>query len=275
MLKSYCRWLDSSSWEEFLAHPRKLGWKYENFGNALHLSPSWTAIARLCLSLESLQPLREQAATVRRVNVGIRPVEQRDHPSLVSLFFECFSGSIDYAGCNSSDLLRYAQQSLDHFFGFTPAAFFSACRVALEKERIVGCCMIDRGKHGPVLQPLFVAPSHQRRGVATHLRFNALQCLAAEPGNPIHSKCNLGNEASMAWHLWYGFIEVPCHWTAGHRVNIYLQEAERQELLELPTAVAIRELADFWGEQRKQLEADMPNGDHAKTAPPNNNTILC
>lgn len=250
------------SWEEFLAYPRKLGWKYEYFGNALHLSPSWTAIARLCLPLENLQPLREQAATVRRVNVGIRPVEQRDLPSLVSLFCECFSGSIDYAGCNSSDLLRYAQQSLDHFFGSTPPAFFSACRVALEMERIVGCCMIVRGKHGPVLQPIFVAPSHQRRGVATHLLFNALQCLAAEPENRIHSKCNLGNEASMAWHLQCGFIEVPCCWTAGHRANIYLQEAERQELLGLPTAVAMRELADFWGEQRMRLEADMPNDDH-------------
>ncbi len=244
------------SWEEYLVYPRKLGWKYEYFGRALHLSPSWTAVAELFLSLDNLQALGERVAKVQEDNVAIRPAEQSDIPSLVSLFCECFSRSIDYAGCDSADLLRYAHRSLDHFFAPEPPAFLCVLRVAVEEEHIVGCCMIDRGKLGPTLQPIFVAPDHQRRGIATRLLFDTIQTLAAQSENRLRSNCNLGNEASIAWHLQCGFVEIPSRWTAGHRANIYLQEAERQELLGLPTAIATRKLADFWAEQRAQLEVD-------------------
>jgi RimJ/RimL family protein N-acetyltransferase len=247
------------SWEEYLAYPRKLGWKYEYFGEALHLSPSWTAIATFCLSLESPRNLRERSAALRRVNFSIRQVEPVDFQPLVSLFCECFSGVIDYAGCDSSDLIRYAHQSLDRFFGPAPAEYFGACRVAVEEKQIVGCCMFDRGKLGPVLQPVFVAPGQQRRGVATALLFDGLLSLTEQSEQRIHSRCNLGNEASLAWHKQSGFTEVPCRWAAGHRANIYLQEAERQELLRLPTATAVRELAEFWADQRARLEEDWPN----------------
>ena len=36
-------------------------------------------------------------------------------------------------------------------------------------------------------------------------------------------------------------------------------EAERQELLQLPTAPAIRELVNYWVDRREQLEAQGPS----------------
>jgi GNAT superfamily N-acetyltransferase len=244
------------TWEEYLAFPRKLGWKYEYFGDALHVSPVWTAIATFWLSLDNHQALYDKAATSRRINLSIRPVKPPDFDLLLPLFCECFSDSIDYCDCDSSDLLRYAHKSLDHFFQPTPTEYFYACRAAVEGERIVGCCMIDRGKHGPVLQPIFVDPEYQRRGIGTSLHLDAIQALVEQSAHQLHSRCNLGNQASVAWHLKCGFTEICNRWTAGHRANIYSQEAERQERLQLPTAAAMRELATYWADERERLESD-------------------
>lgn len=151
---------------------------------------------------------------------------------------------------------------MDSFFGIEPTEYLSACRVAVDQQRIVGGCMIGRGKVGPVLQPIFVTPSHQRRGIATELFLNSVKELVElvelmeNSVTCIHSRCNLGNEASLAWHLKCGFTEIPNRWTAGHRANIYRQETERQELLQLPTAPAMRELANYWAQQRERLEED-------------------
>ena len=116
--------------------------------------------------------------------------------------------------------------------------------------------MIDRCKLGPILQPIFVSPSHQRQGLATSLLNDTLQSLASRAETELYSRCNLGNDASMAWHLNCGFIEVPTPLAAGHRANIYRQEAERHELLGLPTAAAMRELADHWADERERLDAE-------------------
>lgn len=242
------------SYEEFKAYPRKLGWKYEYFADALHLSPSWTAVAKFRLSLDNLHVHRQQAESKRCVSVSIRAVAHADLDALRSLFCECFNDAIDYAGSDVAELTHYAHKSLDSFFGPTPPDTVDACRVAIEANQIVGCCMIDRCKHGPILQPIFVAPSHQRRGLATRLLYDTLQCLASRSEKELHSRCNLGNDASMAWHLRCGFIEMPSQWAAGHRANIYRQEAERHELLGLPTAAAMRELADHWADERERLE---------------------
>jgi len=244
------------SLDEYLTYPRKLGWKYEYFGDALHLSPAWTAIATFRLELDQQLPLHKQSTRVRKPNVEIRPIKQTDHGTLITLFCESFLGSIDYAGYDSDELRFYAHRSLDRVFGSEATGYLNACRVAVEEQRIVGGCLIGRGKVGPVLQPIFVVPSHQRHGIATELFLSAIDTLMKNSVTRIHSKCNLGNEASLAWHLQCGFTEIPNRWTAGHRANIYRQETERQELLQLSTAPAMRELANYWAKQRERLETE-------------------
>lgn len=244
------------TYEEFKVYPRKLGWKYEYFADALHLSPSWTAVTQFYLSLDSNLQARRQYVKMRSVNASIRAVVHADIDALRSLFCECFADAIEYAGRDAAGLQHYAKESLNGFFGPTPPDTVDTCRVAIEKDQIVGCCMIHRCKLGPILQPIFVATSHQRQGIATRLLDDALLGLASRAETQLHSHCNLGNVASMAWHLRYGFIEVPNRWAAGHRANIYWQEAERLELLGLPTAAAMRELADHWANERERLEAE-------------------
>ena len=94
----------------------------------------------------------------------------------------------------------------------------------------------------------------QRQVIATQLLVTSARTLADHGIAELRSQCNLGNEASMAWHAQCGFTEIPSHVPAGHRANIYLQEAERQEQLQLSTAPATRDLAEYWAEVRDRLD---------------------
>jgi GNAT superfamily N-acetyltransferase len=242
------------TWEEYLVYPRKLGWKHEYFGGALHLSPAWTAVASFQLSLNELLN-REVYTCVRRKPVAsIRPLQPQDLDALLTLFCACFEKSIEYVGSGPEGLMRYAHRTLDRFFGQSPAPYLKGCRVAVLKGNIVGCSMITEGELGVTLQPIFVAPMEQRQGIATQLLVASAKYLTDHGIAELRSQCNLGNDASMAWHTQCGFVEIPSHFPAGHRANIYLQEAERQERLQLPTAQATRALAEHWANKRDELD---------------------
>jgi RimJ/RimL family protein N-acetyltransferase len=114
--------------------------------------------------------------------------------------------------------------------------------------------MIAQFEHGAILQPIFVALPYRRYGIATRLLLSSAKRLIEQGCAELHSRCNLGNEASMAWHAKCGFVEVPEEWPAGHRANIYSMEAERQERLKLPTAIETRALAEFWRNERDRLK---------------------
>ena len=242
------------TWEEYLVYPRKLGWKHEYFDGALHLSPAWTAVATFRLSISELLN-REVYTCVRRKPVAsIRSLQPQDLDALLTLFCECFERSIEYAGSGPAGLMRYAHGTLDRFFGQTSAPYVNGCCVAVLKGSIVGCSMITESEHGVTLQPIFVAPIVQRQGIATLLLVASAKYLADHGIAELRSQCNLGNDASMAWHVQCGFVENPSRFPAGHRANIYLQEAERQDRLHLPTAQATRALAEHWANIRDELD---------------------
>ena len=242
------------TWDEFLVYPRKFGWKYEYFDGALYLSPAWTAVATFRLTPNEL--LNREVNTCVRLKpaASIRSLQQQDVDSLLALFCECFDNSIEYAGSGPEDLMKYAHRTLDRFFGQSSAPYLNRCRVAVLNGSIVGCSMIANSEHGAILQPIFVAPGVQRQGIATQLLVSSTKTLTDHGIAELRSQCNLGNEASMAWHTRCGFTEIPSHFPAGHRANIYLQEAERQELLQLPTAQATRALAEHWARERNRLD---------------------
>ncbi|MEQ1829309.1 MAG: GNAT family N-acetyltransferase [Pirellula sp.] len=242
------------TWEEYLVYPRKLGWKHEYFDGALHLSPAWTAVTTFRLSPNELLN-REVYTCVRRKPVAsIRPLQSQDQEALLTLFCECFDKAIEYSGSGPADLMRYAHRTLDRFFSQPPPPHANGCRVAVLRGSIVGCSMIAEGEHGVTLQPIFVAPREQRQGIATLLLVATAKYLADHGIAELWSQCNLGNEASMEWHVQCGFTEIPTHFSAGHRANIYMQEAERQERLQLSTAQATRALAEHWANERDRLD---------------------
>ena len=240
--------------EEFFVYPRKLGWRYEYFGGALHLSPAWTAVTTFQISPNELLA-REVYTCVRRNPVAsIRPVQPNDLDALLELFCKCFDKTIEYAGSRLDELMRYAHRTLDCYFHQPIPLHANGCRVAVLNGGLVGCSMIAQGEHGFTLQPIFVFPSEQRRGIATQLLVASAKYLADHGVAELRSQCNLGNEVGIAWHAHCGFQEIPAHFPASHRASIYMQEAERQERLQLPTAHSTRALAQQWANERDRLD---------------------
>ncbi len=244
------------TFEEFLNFPKTLGWKHEYFGGALHRSPAWTAVATFRASPHTLSDIEVnrradsdpswQTLTVSRLDKG-------DLEPLLELFCECFNQAIEYAACRPKDIIKYAHKSLDRFFVDTPEPYADACRVAIIDGKIVGASIIARCDDGALLQPIFVGPAYQRHGLATQLLAASAKSLVKQCCEELHSRCNLGNDPSMAWHAKCGFVEFPEELPAGHRANIYSLEAERQERLNLPTAKEMRARADFWRNERNRL----------------------
>ncbi len=207
------------------------------------------------MTWEEFLVYREVYTCARRKPVAsIRPLQPQDLDALLTLFCTCFEKSIEYVGSGPEGLMRYAHRTLDRFFGQSTAPHLKGCRVAVLKGNIVGCSMITEGELGVTLQPIFVSPMEQRQGIATLLLVASAKYLVDHGIAELRSQCNLGNDASMAWHAQCGFVEIPSHFPAGHRANIYLQEAERQERLQLPTAQASRTLADYWANIRDELD---------------------
>lgn len=245
------------TFEEYLNFPKSLGWKHEYYGGALHRSPARTAVASFRASLHDLLSREidrnaDSEPTLRTLN--LQPLASDSHSRLLTLFCECFEIATEYAGFRPSDIIKYAHKSLDRFFGDSPAAFFDACHVAIINGSIVAASIIAQCERGAILQPIFVAQKYQRFGIATRLLSASATSLLEQGCDELHSRCNLGNEASMAWHAKCGFVEVPEELSAGHRANIYLLEAERQERLKLPTAKNTRALAEFWKNERDRLK---------------------
>ena len=244
------------TFEEYLNFPKTLGWKHEYYGGALHRSPAWTAVATFRASTQALSSIKiNRPANIdpNLKSLALRSLDMEDHYSLLELFCECFEQAIDYAGCRPTDIIKYAHKSLDRFFGDAPESYSDACRVAIIEGNIVGASIIARSENGALLQPIFVSINYRRHGLATQLLAASARSLAEQGCEELHSRCNLGNEASMAWHVKCGFSEIPEGLPAGHRANIYSQEAERQERLNLPSAKEMRALADLWKKERDRL----------------------
>ena len=245
------------TYEEFLDFPRTLGWKHEYYNGALHRSPAWTAIVTYRSSPQDLVKReidRTKNGDPRFAKLLLRALVNEDHAPLLTLFFECFDQAIEYAGCLPSDRIKYAHRSLDCFFCATPSNYLDACHVAIIDGHIVGASMIAHFEHGAILQPIFVAQKYRRQGLATLLLRASAKTLQEQGCLVLHSRCNLGNAASTAWHIKCGFIEIPDAWSAGHRANIFSMEAERQAKLNLSTAKETSALAEFWSGERERLE---------------------
>lgn len=214
--------------------PFRPGWKREYYDGKVHLRPSWVTID---YSLKLTQ-------RPERPTHGLRACEASDRAQLIDAFIDSFCYAPEYACDSMKSYRKKAAEYVDGYFGSVRGER-SPCSTVLEIEgQIVAAALVKlRPTLPPLLDCLFVRPAYFRRGYATTVAARAINRLVAH-GQPIlRSGAMLANEASIAWHQSFGFLERPDYFVAQSRYFCAINERERLEKNNLATTEQLLEWA--------------------------------
>lgn len=245
--------------EEFELLPRRLGWKYEYWDGQAHLSPRDQSVSVVL-------PVRPATATGRRsVQSGGRTLLTTGEPirlgpampdgqrELVSAYIRAFRDSIEFCDWPEERIEEQARQDLEGFFAGRRGKPLDASRVALDvaagsgEPRALGAALLlEVAPQTALLDLLFVVPGRQRRGLATALVSDAAEGLFRHGFRRFESRYHLGNEASRAWHLRFGFVDEPDLFLAESMLHHVRHEIWRRE-----------KLGAFVPDERASLEAEL------------------
>jgi L-amino acid N-acyltransferase YncA len=227
--------------------PRRLGWKYEYFGDKVHITPMKLF---LTMRLElSPRPLPRHK--------GIRPVTPADAKALEKPFLAAFARTSDYADYPTERFRECPTRYLEGFFGTVRGEWAPVSVLAEVEGQIIGAALVKHRDGPPLLDCLFIHPAHARQGWGTALVSRVVQGLLADGEKELISFVHLANEGSKAWHLGFGFKEMPDLWVASYRARFYSSERQRHGELEDLSAeelARLEGLADFWSAEVKRLE---------------------
>ena len=149
----------------------------------------------------------------------VRSVKWKDVAGLKASFAEAFKGYTDYLYCTEKQLVKLGSAVLRDFFALGKD---SLCRrascLAVDPEnpaRVIGAALLaptNKSVRRPPeiatqLQPVFVVPAWQRRGVATALIAEVLRRLWDAGQEALKSGCSDYNTPSKRFHLSLGAIE--------------------------------------------------------------------
>ncbi len=239
------------SLREYRDFPRHLGWKYEYWNGAIHVTPTQVAVP-LTLELASHPHKVGPVAGVR-----LRGVEEVDAVGLRELFVSAFSKTIHFADCSPEQIRQSAQQQLRHYFAERHGRRLPASRLAAAEGKIVGAALLRQFDRGPLLDMLYVVPERQRSGIAGALLGAAIGELLDRGETVLYSSIMLGNEASLDWHLRHGFQEEPNLRVLAMRSRFFAEEVKRHRRLRdaSPAELAqLEETAASWQELYLCLE---------------------
>ena len=230
--------------------PRRQGWKHEYWDGTLHVTPAHV-IVPLYLSFDWQRGKRPEPA-----EETLRPAREEDYPRLVDLFVRAFAPTMEYVDYRLEKVRESAQRCLDRAAGKEHGRRLEASQVAEAGGELCGAALLRQSKPGPLLDILFVDPSRHRRGLANALVHRAVRELSDAGERKLYSRVMLGNEASLAWHLEFGFRELPEPRLAGHRWRLLADELDRHRRLSdlSPTELAEREKTTaYWKRKHRCL----------------------
>jgi len=194
------------TWEEFELLPMHPGWKHEYWDGQAHISPRHrSAVVRI-------------ATAPRPVSspCPIRRVAEEDAAALRAAYVAAFVDTVEYCDWEPAKVEDSAADTMRNVFAGKQGEVLSASCVATypgavnDLDRIAGAALVTRTREAnPLLRILFVAPRWQRHGLATALVSTAINELHGAGEQVLQSSYHLGNDASVAWHRKFGFVEEP------------------------------------------------------------------
>jgi len=239
--------------DEYHLLPNKPGWKCEYYEGKAHLTPRHNVT------------FLKVAVTPRPVEPSfiLRGVTQEDTEALTAAFYEAFADSYEFCDWTPRQIRETAAQSMADYFLGKRGSPMDASRVAVRTSRtggteeLIGAALLIHSEYGPYLNPLFVRPRWQQRGLATALVSSAVNGLYTAGEKTLLSACHIGNEASLAWHHRFGFVEEPDMQLARLRLRYFYHELARRETLNNLTHSERGELetsVQFWKAEVKRLQ---------------------
>ncbi|MEX0717036.1 MAG: GNAT family N-acetyltransferase [Planctomycetaceae bacterium] len=227
------------SFEEFKLMPHEVGWKHEFWDGQAHISPGHQVAV---VNLPTNPRERTSAQT-------LRPVESRDREALIAAFVAAFGDTIEYCDWEPAKIAQSAEDAIDGFFSGARGRPHAASRIAMEPPdgRILGAALVtDIDESRSLLDMLFVLPDHQRRWLGSALVSAAIDALRAAGIGTMQSRYDVGNAASRAWHINFGFEELPNVLLARHYERHAAHELWRR-----------KELGNLDPAERQRLEAEL------------------
>lgn len=184
------------SFEEFLALPRVVGWKYEYINGAAYIEPRGCPVGAVLSLDEGREP-----------DLATSPISEVEQ--LQSLFVASFSGTADYAGFSAERMTQRAQRSLAAHRDGKRGQPRGESRVVTRDGEPVAAALIVQKAHGPHLDMVMVHPGYRREGLAKLLLGVVVERLLENGERSLTSAYHLSNEPSRAWHRSQGFREIP------------------------------------------------------------------
>ncbi|MBV7335229.1 GNAT family N-acetyltransferase [Chloroflexi bacterium TSY] len=205
------------SYEEFQRMPKRLGWKYEYYGDCAHITPGHAIVVTAV----------EITPCVVNTPCTIRPVVEADLPQLRPAYFAAFEETTDYCDWAPKRIKEAAEQNLSSFFAGKRGEPLSASQIATAeqndgREEVIGTILIVEKEDGPLVDLLFVVPDWHRKGVATALASTALNVLHTSGNEKLRSRFLLGNAESRQWHHRFGFVDEPDLWVARAHTHTHI-----------------------------------------------------
>jgi len=248
--------------DQFHVMDHQLGWKHEYWDGAAQLSCQETAVATFQFQLDLAVKQLVRVPLGSDYNVG--KVAIQDAPALTSLFSNAFDQAAEYAGWSEERFRRSAVRGVDSFFfersgkrshseGLLKHSFAARCG-----ELLVAAILLRFSERGPLVEPIMVEPTHQRRGLSSALLGRAVESLESAGIDSLVSRCHLANTASLNWHQRNGFQELPNYFAANHRWRHFEQRAAHFDSSNQPGQSAeMRMHAEHWEGIAEDLLASM------------------
>jgi RimJ/RimL family protein N-acetyltransferase len=255
--------------EEYELLPFEPGWKCEYFNGCAHYTPRYQPV---------VTSMRVEPRPVE-TPLRFRPPRESDAEALVQPYVTSFGPTIEYCDYTPQQVEGAARRALHSHFCGERRVPHAASRVAVAAPRAgrrakqntarsadsdepsggtpIGAALLVTGEFGVMLDLLFVAAEHQRRGTATALVAAAMAELHRAGVPTLTSRYHIGNEQSRDWHRRFGFVELPDLTVARLYERAARQEQwRRTKLGDLTPADRARLAAEckHWRRQVKALE---------------------
>jgi GNAT superfamily N-acetyltransferase len=248
--------------EEYQLLPFHPGWKVEYMGGEAIFQPR-EAVAHATLATSCCPSVPAPNGVV------LQTPDESDAAALEQLFYSAFIDTPEYAGWPRESFALEPAEQVRRFFSAESAAPLGASRIAVVRKPGAddGAALLHAcGSAEAWLDVLMVAPTWQRRGVASILVGDALAALAAADIHRLVSRWHLASEPSIFWHRKLGFVEVPDLFNARLYYRAAQSELWRLDQLDELTPERRSLLLDEenkWKREAARLQALLDAGDKA------------